>query len=102
VSDRGLHFTNEPTPLCKNIDTTTTSLLTSNNNNKLALTSKQLEILERKGMASPSEPYVCGVFWRKCMTDLGFKKRFKLLHQRARQKKLNRMTSLKGKKMAAI
>lgn len=56
VSERDLHFTNEPTPLCKTIDTT------SNNNNKLALTSKQLEILERKGMASTSEPYVCGVF----------------------------------------
>ncbi|KAG6784493.1 hypothetical protein POTOM_010189 [Populus tomentosa] len=49
-------------------------------------------------MVSPSEPYVCRVFWRKCMTDLGFKKLFKQLHQRKRQKKFNRMTSLKGKK----
>lgn len=93
VSARGLHF---------NIDTTTTSLLTSSNNNKLALTSKQLEILERKGMVSPSEPYVSGVFGRKCTTDLDFKKRFKQLHQKERQKKLNRMASLKGEKMAAI
>ncbi|KAG2663613.1 hypothetical protein I3843_16G042000 [Carya illinoinensis] len=59
---------------------------------------KQLDILERKGLAIPSEPYICGVCGRKCKTNLDLKKHFKQLHERERQKKLNRMRSLKGKK----
>lgn len=59
---------------------------------------KQLDILERKGLLSPSDPYVCGVCGRKCKTNLDLKKHFKQLHERERQKKLNRMRSLKGKK----
>ena len=38
---------------------------------------------------------MCG---RKCRTNLDLKKHFKQLHERERQKKLNRMRSLKGKK----
>ncbi|PON94232.1 PIN domain-like containing protein [Trema orientale] len=60
---------------------------------------KQLDILERKGLVTPpSETYVCGVCGRKCKTNLDLKKHFKQLHERERQKKLNRMRSLKGKK----
>lgn len=59
---------------------------------------RRLDILERKGLATPSEPYVCGVCGRKCKTNLDLKKHFKQLHERERQKKLNRMRSLKGKK----
>ncbi|KAJ4832072.1 hypothetical protein Tsubulata_040762 [Turnera subulata] len=59
---------------------------------------KQQDILERKGLAVPDQPYVCGVCGRKCKTNLDLKKHFKQLHERERQKKLNRMRSLKGKK----
>ncbi|XP_059455632.1 uncharacterized protein LOC132185851 [Corylus avellana] len=59
---------------------------------------KQLDVLERKGLTVPSQPYVCGVCGRKCKTNLDLKKHFKQLHERERQKKLNRMRSLKGKK----
>ncbi|CAN6583193.1 unnamed protein product [Malus baccata var. baccata] len=59
---------------------------------------KQLDILERKGVVTPPDPYVCGVCGRKCKTNLDLKKHFKQLHERERQKKLNRMGSLKGKK----
>ncbi|KAM0973466.1 hypothetical protein COP2_017165 [Malus domestica] len=48
-------------------------------------------------MVSP-EPYICGVCGRKCKWNLDLKKHFKQLHERERQKKLNRMRSLKGKK----
>uniref|UniRef100_A0A2P2JVK9 Uncharacterized protein LOC103493568 n=1 Tax=Rhizophora mucronata TaxID=61149 RepID=A0A2P2JVK9_RHIMU len=59
---------------------------------------KQLDILERKGLFVPSQLYVCGVCGRKCKTNLDLKKHFTQLHERERQKKLNRMRSLKGKK----
>ncbi|GLT34216.1 hypothetical protein SLA2020_087430 [Shorea laevis] len=59
---------------------------------------KNLDILERKGIVTPSEPYVCGVCGRKCKTNLDLKKHFRQLHERERQKKMNRMKSLKGKK----
>ncbi|KAJ1412359.1 Zinc finger C2H2-type [Sesbania bispinosa] len=59
---------------------------------------KNLDILERKGVVTPSEPYVCNVCGRKCKTNFDLKKHFKQLHQRERQKKLNRLNSLKGKK----
>ncbi|KAK7291100.1 hypothetical protein RIF29_05987 [Crotalaria pallida] len=59
---------------------------------------KQLDIMERKGIVTPAEPYVCSVCGRKCKTNLDLKKHFKQLHERERQKKLNRMRSLKGKK----
>ncbi|KAE8695833.1 transcription factor LHW-like [Hibiscus syriacus] len=59
---------------------------------------RSLDILERKGIVTPAEPYICGVCGRKCKTDLDLKKHFKQLHERERQKKLNRMQSLKGKK----
>lgn len=59
---------------------------------------KNLDILERKGIVTPPEPYTCGVCGRKCKTNLDLKKHFKQLHQRERQKKLNRLKSLKGKK----
>lgn len=59
---------------------------------------KQLDILERKGILTPPEPYICGVCGRKCKSNLDLTKHFKQLHERERQKKLNRMRSLKGKK----
>ncbi|CAK9177034.1 unnamed protein product [Ilex paraguariensis] len=59
---------------------------------------RNLDILERKGLSTPSQPYICSVCGRKCKTNLDLKKHFKQLHERERQKKLNRMRSLKGKK----
>ncbi|XP_057717910.1 uncharacterized protein LOC130932578 [Arachis stenosperma] len=59
---------------------------------------KHLDMLERKGLVVPSEPYRCSVCGRKCRTNLDLKKHFRQLHERERQKKLNRMRSLKGKK----
>lgn len=59
---------------------------------------RHLDVLERKGVVTPSEPYVCSVCGRKCKTNMDLKKHFKQLHQREREKKLNRMRSLKGKK----
>lgn len=59
---------------------------------------RHLDILERKGVVTPSEPYVCSVCGRKCKTHLDLKKHFKQLHEREREKKLSRMRSLKGKK----
>lgn len=59
---------------------------------------KEIDIMERKGVISPSEPYVCGVCGRKCKTNVDLKKHFKQLHERERQKKFNRMRSLKRKK----
>ncbi|GAB2250303.1 hypothetical protein Droror1_Dr00013662 [Drosera rotundifolia] len=59
---------------------------------------RHLDVLEKKGMVIPSQPYVCGVCGRKCKTNSELKKHFKQLHERERQKKLNRMYQLKGKK----
>lgn len=59
---------------------------------------RRTDILERKGLVLPPEPYICGVCGRKCNTRLDLKKHFRQLHERERQKKLNRMRSLKGKK----
>ncbi|XP_021726533.1 uncharacterized protein LOC110693682 [Chenopodium quinoa] len=59
---------------------------------------RQMDFLERKGMITPSQPYVCSVCGRKCKTNLDLKKHFRQLHERERQKKLSRMKQLKGKK----
>ncbi|GMH04011.1 hypothetical protein Nepgr_005850 [Nepenthes gracilis] len=59
---------------------------------------RRLDILERKGILTPSEPYICSVCGRKCKTNLDLKKHFRQLHERERQKKLSRMKQLKGKK----
>lgn len=59
---------------------------------------RHLDVLERKGIVTPSELYVCNVCGRKCKTNLDLKKHFRQLHERERQKKLNRMKQLKGKK----
>ncbi|KAJ4907506.1 C2H2-like zinc finger protein [Raphanus sativus] len=59
---------------------------------------RSLDFAERKGEVVQAEPYVCGVCGRKCKTNLDLKKHFKQLHERERQKKVNRMRSLKGKK----
>ncbi|KAJ0026388.1 hypothetical protein Pint_08739 [Pistacia integerrima] len=59
---------------------------------------KTLDILERRGVVVPSDPYICGVCGRKCKTNQDLRKHFKQLHERERQKKLNRLRSLKGKK----
>ncbi|KAL5705643.1 hypothetical protein ACHQM5_023921 [Ranunculus cassubicifolius] len=59
---------------------------------------REMDILERKGIVTPSQPYICNVCGRKCRTNLDLKKHFKQLHEREREKKLGRMRSLKGKK----
>lgn len=59
---------------------------------------RHLDFLERKGLSAPAESYVCSVCGRKCKTHMDLKKHFRQLHERERQKKLNRMRSLKGKK----
>ncbi|XP_031123799.1 uncharacterized protein LOC116026610 [Ipomoea triloba] len=59
---------------------------------------RRLDILERKGAVTPSEPYICSVCGRKCKTNMDLKKHFKQLHEREREKKMNRMRALKGKK----
>lgn len=56
------------------------------------------DIRERKGIETPSEPYICSVCGWKCKTNMDLKKHFRQLHERERQKKLIRMKSLKGKK----
>ncbi|KAL6539219.1 hypothetical protein OROGR_011868 [Orobanche gracilis] len=59
---------------------------------------RRLDFIERTGISTPSEPYSCSICGRKCKTSMDLKKHFKQLHERERQKKLNRMGSLKGKK----
>ncbi|KAK6938655.1 hypothetical protein RJ641_032163 [Dillenia turbinata] len=59
---------------------------------------RRLDFLERKGLSTSSEPNICGVCGRKCKTNLDLKKHSRQLHERERQKKLNRMRSLKGQK----
>ncbi|VFQ87838.1 unnamed protein product [Cuscuta campestris] len=59
---------------------------------------RRLDNLERRGDLTPHQPYVCSVCGRKCKTNSDLKNHFKQLHERERQKKLNRMASLKGKK----
>lgn len=59
---------------------------------------REMDILERRGVNIPEQPYVCGVCGRKCKTNLDLKKHFRQLHERERNKKLARMRMLKGKK----
>lgn len=59
---------------------------------------RNLDFLERKGIITPSELYICNVCGRKCKTNVELRKHFKQLHEREREKKLSRMRSLKGKK----
>ncbi|KAG6402518.1 hypothetical protein SASPL_134714 [Salvia splendens] len=59
---------------------------------------RRLDALERRGLSTPAEPYICSVCGRKCKTNMDLKKHFRQLHERERQKKMNRMRSLKGKK----
>lgn len=59
---------------------------------------REMDILERRGVNIPEQPYVCGVCGRKCKTNLDLKKHFIQLHERERNKKLARMRMLKGKK----
>eukprot|EP00250_Pteridium_aquilinum_P018284 c24022_g1_i1 orf=64-1581(+) len=59
---------------------------------------KELDRLEVSGLVVPAEPYVCGYCGRKCKTNMALKKHFKQLHERERNKRLNRLDSLKGKK----
>ncbi|XP_073276006.1 uncharacterized protein [Primulina huaijiensis] len=59
---------------------------------------RRTDFIERKGMSTPSEPYICSVCGRKYTTNMDLRKHFRQLHERERQKKLTRMRSLKGKK----
>lgn len=49
-------------------------------------------------LLQPSEPYVCGYCGRKCKTNEKLKKHFRDLHERERNKRMNRLNSLKGNK----
>jgi hypothetical protein len=59
---------------------------------------RQLDMLEKKGLMTPSDPYTCEMCGRKFTTRPELKRHFKQLHERERMKKVNRMHSLKGKK----
>ncbi|XP_073142302.1 uncharacterized protein [Henckelia pumila] len=59
---------------------------------------RRTDVIERKGISTPSEPYICSVCGRKYTTNMDLRKHFRQLHERERQKKLTRMRSLKGKK----
>ncbi|XP_076889659.1 uncharacterized protein LOC143540499 [Bidens hawaiensis] len=59
---------------------------------------RRQDTLERKGLITPTEPYICTVCGRKCKTNADLKKHFQQLHVREREKKMNRMKMLKGKK----
>lgn len=59
---------------------------------------KQLDVLERRGVVQPEQPYVCNLCGRKCKTNLLLKKHFKQLHEREHNKRMTRLNSLKGKK----
>ncbi|PWA93058.1 hypothetical protein CTI12_AA073300 [Artemisia annua] len=56
------------------------------------------DILEKQGVITPTEMYICSVCGRKCKTNVELKKHFKTLHVKEREKKMNRMRMLKGKK----
>ncbi|KAG6519416.1 uncharacterized protein LOC121968581 [Zingiber officinale] len=78
---------------------TTTPLTTSpSGSSTSAVSAATLTSSSVKAWSSPPNPYTCGVCGRKCRTNLDLKKHFRQLHQRERQKKLDRMRSLKGKK----
>ncbi|KAJ1698545.1 hypothetical protein LUZ63_007057 [Rhynchospora breviuscula] len=59
---------------------------------------RRLDLLEKKGLATPTDPYTCGMCGRKFTTRVELKRHFQQLHERERMKKVNRMRSLKGKK----
>ncbi|KAJ7520061.1 hypothetical protein O6H91_20G065400 [Diphasiastrum complanatum] len=54
--------------------------------------------LEVKGLVKVDEPYLCGYCGRKCRNNVALQKHFKQLHERERNKRLNRLNSLKGKR----
>eukprot|EP00249_Psilotum_nudum_P010720 c22719_g1_i1 orf=161-1444(+) len=59
---------------------------------------REQDWLERRGMASVEAPYVCGLCGRKCKTNLDLRKHFKQLHEREREKRMNRLHTLRGKR----
>lgn len=59
---------------------------------------RALDRAERAGVVTPSEPYSCSVCGRRFPTRPDLTRHFRQLHERERNKKLNRMRSLKGKK----
>ncbi|KAE8728356.1 transcription factor LHW-like [Hibiscus syriacus] len=58
---------------------------------------RSLDILERKGIVTPNEPYICGVCGRKCKTNLDLKKHFSS-YTKGNDKETKQNESLKGKK----
>ncbi|BFI31217.1 protein MpC2H2-19 [Marchantia polymorpha subsp. ruderalis] len=59
---------------------------------------KLLDQLERRGLVEVEQPYICSMCGRKCKTNYALKKHFKQLHERERQKRMNHLDTLKGKK----
>jgi hypothetical protein len=51
---------------------------------------KQVRWEEQQGLRVPDEPYRCGVCGAKCKTVAKLESHFKQLHERERQKKVNR------------
>ncbi|KAB8301118.1 hypothetical protein EYC80_003021 [Monilinia laxa] len=54
--------------------------------------------MHKKHKVVPDTPYICGVCGAKKKTHADLEKHFKTLHERERNKKLNRASSLKGAK----
>ncbi|KAL6897979.1 hypothetical protein ACP4OV_006575 [Aristida adscensionis] len=59
---------------------------------------RALDRAERAGAAAPPVPYSCAVCGRRFPTRPDLTRHFRQLHERERNKKLNRLRSLKGKK----
>ncbi|GJN29561.1 hypothetical protein PR202_gb17794 [Eleusine coracana subsp. coracana] len=59
---------------------------------------RELDRAERAGVVAPPVPYTCAVCGRRFPTRPDLTRHFRQLHERERNKKLNRMRSLKGKK----
>ncbi|KAL6606701.1 hypothetical protein ACP70R_042354 [Stipagrostis hirtigluma subsp. patula] len=59
---------------------------------------RALDRAERAGVAAPPVPYTCAVCGRRFPTRPDLTRHFRQLHERERNKKLNRLRSLKGKK----
>ncbi|RAL59366.1 hypothetical protein DID88_006856 [Monilinia fructigena] len=54
--------------------------------------------MHKKHKVVPDTPYICGVCGAKKKTHADLEKHFKMLHERERNKKLNRASSMKGAK----
>ncbi|XP_068661488.1 uncharacterized protein [Aristolochia californica] len=63
---------------------------------------KELNVLESRGLAKPSVPYICRVCGRNFYTHLKLVNHFKQIHEREQMKRLNRLDSTKGRKRVEL